>query len=75
MTVRKTLDQMTSDDLDQLHDERDQLSAALREALAAFSATAHDQPGGTVIGYLAESPIHPDDMQRWRTALDSKEQP
>ena len=137
MTVRKTLDQMTSDDLDQLHNEldrlrageepgwdplteptpgqwiarwnratpqerlrvaeavmrdadtarhcllmahekhaeqqRDQLAAALAEILLVFSPVSSHN--GVRIGWTTQHPIHPDDYQRWTSALDSKEQP
>lgn len=62
-----------------LHKHRDraeQLASALGEAIAAFSTTAREQPGGCPIGHYAAAPIHPDDMARWRAALDQpKEQP
>lgn len=44
------------------------LCAALREVLAAF-ATVTSPTSGAPMGYQAP-PIHPDDMDRWRAALD-----
>ncbi|WP_371524825.1 hypothetical protein OG302_00850 [Streptomyces sp. NBC_01283] len=41
----------------------------LHDVLAAFSTTVRDQPGGRIIGYLTEAPIHPDDMTRCRAVL------
>lgn len=51
----------------------DELREALIEVLATFSTTARDVPGGTILGHIAEAPIHPDDMARWRAALDPTE--
>lgn len=52
----------------ELRDERDTARTALREVLAAF-ATVTSPTSGTVMGHQAP-PIHPDDMDRWRAALE-----
>ncbi|MCI3277596.1 hypothetical protein [Streptomyces cylindrosporus] len=51
-----------------LEGERDQLATALREVLDAF--TTLRRVNGETVGHIAEHPIHPDDMTRWRTALN-----
>lgn len=52
----------------ELRAERDKARTALREVLAAF-ATVTSPTSGVPMGYQAP-PIHPDDMDRWRAALD-----
>jgi hypothetical protein len=52
--------------------QRDQLAAALAEILTAFNPVSSHN--GVRIGWTAQHPIHPDDMDRWQSALP-KEQP
>lgn len=73
MTVRHTVDSLTSDALDALHDDREQLAATLREVLDAFTTARRDD--GVIAGHFLEGAIHPDDMSRWRAVLEpAKEQ-
>lgn len=56
-------------------DERvEELAAALREVLAAFSTTVRG-PDKQTLGHYAEHPVAPEDMARWRAVLNQpKEQ-
>lgn len=54
-----------------LRDERDKARATLREVLAVF-ATVTSPTSGVPMGYQAP-PIHPNDMDRWRTSLDPRQ--
>jgi hypothetical protein len=60
-----------------LHRHRDRaelLTATLREVLNAFTTARRDD--GVIAGHFLEGAIHPDDMNRWRAALEpAKEQP
>lgn len=73
MTGRRTASTITDTELDQLYDERDAVTAALREVLNAFSTASVD---GVIVGHLLVGAIQPEDMNRWRAVLDQPtEQP
>lgn len=67
MTQRKTIDQITSDELDQLYNHCDQLAAGLTELLNRFHPhPTHSDPAA----YLCH-PLDPHEHKALRAALDA----
>lgn len=53
---------------EEMERDRDQHAAVLREVLDTFS-TAYDRPDAPPIGHLVESPVHPEQFERWRSVV------
>lgn len=64
MSGRKNLDDMTSDDLDQLHDQLTETRAALDEVLRHFNHKGHPGEPCLQTGWISERTV-----ARWRAVL------